>query len=81
MFREYLDVFLAVMLDDMIIYSDTPKEHVSHVCAVLEVLRKHKLYAKIEKCEFHVDTISFPGYRISSASVEMDPERVASLLD
>ena len=77
MFREYLDVFLAGMLDDMIIYSDTPEEHVPHVQAVLAVLRKHKLYAKIEKCEFH----GFLGYRISPASVEMDPEKVASLLD
>ena len=55
------------MLDDMIIYSETPQEHVSHVRAVLAVLRKHKLYAKMEKCQFYVDTISFPGYRISPA--------------
>ena len=81
MFREYLDVFLGGMLDDMIIYSDTPEEHVPHVRAVLAVLRKHKLYAEIEKCEFHVDTISFLGYQISRAGAEMDPEKVASLLD
>ena len=69
------------MLDAMIIYSDTEEEHVPHVRAVLAVLRKHKLYAELEKCEFHVDDIAFLGYRISPVGVEMDPAKVASLLD
>ena len=69
------------MLDDMIIYSDTEEEHVPHVRVALAVLRKHKLYAKLGKCEFHVDDIAFLGYKISPAGVEMDPAKVASLLD
>ena len=81
MFREHLDVFLTGLLDDMIIYSPSPEEHVPHVRAILALLRENKLYAKLEKCQFHTDTIDFLGYRVSPAGVGMDPEKVASLLD
>ena len=69
-FREPLDVFLANLLDDMIIYSPSRA-----------ILRENNLYAKIEKCQFNTDTIDFLGYRVSPAGVGMDPEKVASLLD
>ena len=81
MFRKHLDVFLAGLLDDMIIYSPSPEEHVPHVRAILALLRENKLYAMLEKCQFHTDTIDFLGYRVSPAGVGMDPEKVASLLD
>ena len=81
MFREPLDVFLTNLLDDMIIYSNSPAEHVPHVRAILAILRENNLYAKIEKCQFNTDTIDFLGYRVSLAGVGMDPEKVASLLD
>ena len=49
--REYLDIICVGVLDDVIVFSATPTEHVEHVRTILAVLRKHKLYAKIEKCE------------------------------
>ena len=50
-FREYLDKFVVVYLDDILIYSRTREEHLQHVRIVLKTLRKHKLYAKAKKCE------------------------------
>ena len=51
--REHLDLICVGILDDVIIYSQSLAEHVPHVRSILEVLRLHRLYAKIEKCEFH----------------------------
>ena len=51
--REYLDLICVGILDDVIIYSQNLAEHVPHVRSILAVLREHKLYAKIQKCEFH----------------------------
>ena len=51
-FREYLDKFMAVFIDDILIYSKTEEEHREHLILVLERLRKEKLYAKYKKCEF-----------------------------
>ena len=50
--REYLDIICVGILDDVVVFSATQVEHVEHVHTILAVLRKHKLYAKIEKCEF-----------------------------
>ena len=50
-FREYLDEFVIVYLDDILIYSKTKEEHLKHLCLVLKTLKKHKLYAKLKKCE------------------------------
>jgi len=50
-FREYLDEFVIVYLDDILIYSKTKEEHLKHLCLVLKTLKEHKLYAKLKKCE------------------------------
>lgn len=51
-FREYLDHFVVVFVDDILIYSTSEEEHEAHLRVVLDLLRKHQLYAKFEKCEF-----------------------------
>ena len=63
-FRPYLDQFVIVFLDDVLIYSRTLAEHRRHVRLALDVLRKHQLYAKESKCEFFRDHIDFLGHRV-----------------
>ena len=79
-FRDYLDLFLVVYLDDLLIYTNgTLEEHATHVRLVLERLRKEKLYAKAEKCEFHQTTVEFLGFIISPDGVTMDPKKVDAI--
>ena len=60
-FNPYLDLFVIVFIDDILIYSKNRKEHEDHLRIVLEMLREKKLYAKFSKCEFWLDSVSFLG--------------------
>jgi len=75
-FRDMLDQFLIVYLDDMLIYSDSLAEHKRHVRKVLERLREAELYLKPSKCEFHKGEVSFLGYVIRPNGVRMDPAKL-----
>ena len=79
--REYVDLIAVGILDDIIIYSGSLAEHVPHVRSILAVLRDHKLYAKVEKCEFHKDHMTFVGYMVSKEGIGMDPAKVSAILD
>ena len=79
--REYLDVIAVGILDDVIIFSPNPAEHVGHVRSILQVLRQHKLYAKIEKCEFDKDEMTFVGYLVSKTGIGRDPAKVSAILE
>ena len=74
--RPYLDKSVIVFLDDILIYSKNEQEHEQHVRQVLDILRQHKLYAKLSKCEFFQREVSFLGHRFSSRGKEMEPEKV-----
>ena len=74
-FRDFLDRFVIIYLDDILIYSANPRAHESHVRAVLQRLREHHLYAKLEKCAFDLETVDFLGHRISPQGIEMDSAR------
>ncbi|KAL0532316.1 hypothetical protein IC582_031649 [Cucumis melo] len=63
-FREFLDTFVIVFIDDILIYSKTEAEHEEHLRIVLETLRDNKLYAKFSKCEFWLKQVSFSGPRV-----------------
>jgi len=78
-FRDFLDKFLIIYLDDLLIYSDTLTEHKRHVRLVLERLRQAELCLKPSKCEFHVQEISFLGFVVGSQGVQMDPSKVAAI--
>ncbi|XP_053563243.1 tyrosine--tRNA ligase, cytoplasmic isoform X1 [Bombina bombina] len=78
-FRDLLDVCLVVYLDDILIYSNNISDHIKHVRWVLARLKIHKLYAKLEKCSFHNTSISFLGYTISSAGIQMQSEKVEAV--
>ena len=78
-FREYLNRFVIVYIDDILIYSRNGTEHTQHVSQVLKKLREHHLYAKGEKCVFHQDRMKFLGYYISPAGISMDEGKVSAI--
>ena len=80
-FMEYLDKFVVVYLDDILIYSKTEEEHVEHLRLFLEKLREHKLYAKYSKCEFWLPEVTYLGHVISKDGVAVTPERIQAILD
>ena len=59
--RDYLDLFVLVFLDDILVYSANMEEHVEHLRKILSVLRKHRLYAKLSKCDFVKKLVEFLG--------------------
>ena len=79
--REFLDKFVYVYLDDILIYSTDLVSHRNHVNQVLQRLLDNHLYVKAEKSEFHVDTISFLGFIVAPGKVEMDPVKVSAVAD
>nr|CAH66139.1 H0616A11.3 [Oryza sativa] len=79
-FMEYLDKFVVVFIDDILIYSKTKEEHEEHLRLALEKLREHQLYAKFSKCEFWLSEVKFLGHVISSGGVAEDPSNVESVL-
>lgn len=79
--HEFLDWFCTAYIDDILIYSETLKEHRKHVRMVLEALREHGVELEIDKCEFHTSETKFLGLIISSSGVSMDPAKVQCILD
>jgi hypothetical protein len=77
--REFIDVFVIVYLDDILIYSREEHLHTNHVSKVLEQLDKHGLFCKLEKCEFDVKEVEFLGYIVSQEGIRMDETRVATI--
>ena len=80
-FVDMLDVTVIVYLDDILIYSDNLEDHKKHVREVLHHLRKHSLYAKPEKCEFHMDTTEYLGYCLLPAGLTMAQNKVDIICD
>jgi hypothetical protein len=76
-FREWLDDFVVVYIDDILIYSD----HAEHLRKVFQRLRENELYAKLEKCEFEVMEVEFLGHRITQEGLKMDDHKVKAILD
>ena len=74
-FREYLDSFIIVLIDDILIYSKTKEEHEQHFRLTLQVLRQHQLYAKFSRCELWVILVTFLGHVVSDIGVEVDPRK------
>ena len=68
-FMDYLDVFVVIFIDDILIFSKTEEEHEEHLRLVLQRLREHQLYAKFSKCEFWIDEVPFLGHVISQGGM------------
>ena len=78
-FRDILDVFVVVYLDDLLIFSENLDDHVSHVREVLSRLRKFKLYAKASKCIFHSNSLEFLGFVVSSDGIRMAEDKLTAI--
>src|SRR3954470_15294793 len=75
-FRDKLDQYVLVYLDDILIYSKDKAEHLTHLEQVCQVLREHKLYCKPKKCEFFKDAVEYLGHVISNKGIQVDPRKV-----
>ena len=78
-FRDQLDQFVIVYIDDILIYSKTVEKHTKHLCLVLQKLRDHKLYAKPSKCEFYQTQIGFLGHEVSESGVGPEKNKVTAV--
>nr|GFA48063.1 putative reverse transcriptase domain-containing protein [Tanacetum cinerariifolium] len=77
--RPYLDKFVIVFINDILIYYKTREEHVEHLTLVLELLKKEKLYAKFSKCEFWLREVQFLGHVINGNGIHVDPSKIKTL--
>ena len=80
-FRDFLDQFMIVFIDDILVYSKNKEDHESHLRQVLQRLRNHKLYAKFDKCQFWLSEVGFLGHIVNSKGISVDPEKVEAVLE
>ena len=79
-FQPYLDQFVVVFIDDILIYSKSEEEHEDHLRIVLQALREHQLYAKFNKCEFWLAEVRFLGHVVSASGILVDLEKVEAVM-
>ena len=75
-FQPYIDKFVVVFMDDILIYSQSERENEDHLRVVLQLLRDHQLYAKFSKCEFWLTEVRILGHIVSPSGVSVDPKKV-----
>jgi len=79
-FDPYLNQFVVVFIDDIMVYTKSEEEHAEHLRIVLHTLKKNKLFSKLSKCEFWLQEMSFLGHVISKGSIAMDLLKVDAVL-
>ena len=80
-FRPYVDQFVVVFIDDMLVYSKDAQELEQHLKIVLHTLREKKLYAKLNKCDFWLKEVSFLGYIVSAEGIRVDPIKIEAIVN
>ena len=80
-FIRYLEKFVLVFLDDILIYSKNGEEHEEHMRLTLKLLREHQLYAKLSKCDFYRDRIHYLGHIISYEGISVDAEKIEAIMN
>ncbi|CAN4101650.1 unnamed protein product [Withania somnifera] len=79
--KPYLDFFVIVFIDDILVYSRNKSDHEQHLRLILQTLREHKLYAKFSKCEFWLESIAFRGHVVYKNGVFVDPAKIQAVRD
>lgn len=77
--RPFLDNFVIVFIDDILVYSRSKEEHGQHLRQILDTLRSEKLYAKLSKCEFWLRSVNFLGHVVSQDGIHVDPSKVKAM--
>ncbi|KAJ9545153.1 hypothetical protein OSB04_024860 [Centaurea solstitialis] len=77
--RPYLDKFVIVFIDDILIYSQSKKDHEQHFRLILELLKTEKLYAKFSKCEFWIRVVHFLGHVVNKEEIHVDPAKIEAI--
>ena len=80
-FHPYLDQFVVVFIDDILVYSENKEKHTEHLRVVLQTLRNERLYAKFSKCEFWLDRVMFLGHVVSAEGVSVDPQKIEVIVN
>ena len=80
-FQPYLDQFVIVFIDDILIYSGSKEDHEEHLRVVLQILRENQLYAKFSKCQFWLDSVAFLGHVILAEGVYVDPQKIEAIVN
>ena len=80
-FRPYVDRFVMVFIEDILVYSKDWEDHDTHLRVVLETMRKEQLYAKMSKCEFWLREVSFLGHIVSEKGIRVDPSKIEVILE
>ncbi|KAG8503513.1 hypothetical protein CXB51_001473 [Gossypium anomalum] len=80
-FQPFLDRFLVIFIDDILVYSETEEKHIKHLRIVLQVLREKELYAKFSKCEFWLREVTFLGHVVSTEGIKVDPRKIEAILE
>ena len=78
-FKEFLDKFVIVFIDDILIYSQSKDEHREHLRIILQILKEKQLFAKFKKCEFWLEKVSFLGHVVSQEGISVDPTKVEAV--
>ena len=79
-FNQYLDQFVIVFVDDILVYSSSKEEHAQHLRIVLQTLREHRLYGKFSKCSFWLSEVNFLGHIISASGISVDPAKIEAVV-
>ena len=80
-FSKYLDKFVLVFLDDILIYFKNEEEHEENLRLTLKLLEEHKMYAKLRKCDFYKDRIHYLGHIISEEGISVDLENIEAIMN
>ena len=78
-FKPYLDKFVVVFVDNVLIYSRTPDEHTHHRRTALDILRRNELYAKFSKCGLWLEKVAFVGHVVSNEGLSVDPQKIEAV--
>ena len=80
-FHLYLDQFVVVFIDDILVYSKDAQEHEHYLRIVLQTLRENQLFAKLSKCDFWLKEVSFLGYVVSVEGIRVDPVKIEAIMN